>query len=182
MASNDAPVFEGFPDSTLKFLQDLRKNNDKAWFNEHRTDYEAAFKRPAQDFCAAMEERLTELAGMPLNSKVYRVNRDLRFSKDKTPYNTHLHISFRPGTGVSSAPSFAFGLDPKMLTVGAGTFGFEKQLDSYRENMSGDAGGCLIRRDWHPAQKWHEVWRRARAEARSQTISIGSPESESLAP
>jgi len=143
MASNDAPVFEGFPDSTLKFLQDLRKNNDKAWFNEHRADYEAAFKRPAQDFCAAMEERLTELAIMPLNSKVYRVNRDLRFSKDKTPYNTHVHISFRPGTGVSSAPSFAFGLDPKMLTVGAGAFGFEKQLDSYRENMSGDAGDAL---------------------------------------
>ena len=64
MVSNDTPVFEGFPDSTLKFLQNLRENNSKAWFDEHRADYEAAFRRPAQKFCAAMEERLTELAGM----------------------------------------------------------------------------------------------------------------------
>ena len=143
MVSNDTPVFEGFPDSTLKFLQNLRENNSKAWFDEHRADYEAAFRRPAQKFCAAMEERLAELVGKSLMSKVYRINRDLRFSKDKTPYNTHLHVSFLPEKGVGSAPSFAFGLDTQTLTVGAGTFGFEKQLESYRENVSGDAGDAL---------------------------------------
>ena len=143
MASKETSIFEGFPDSTLKFLQNLRENNSKTWFDEHRADYEDAFRHPAKSFCTAMEERIVELTGMSVVSKIYRINRDLRFSKDKTPYNTHLHISFLSENGVGTVPSFAFGLDTQMLTVGAGTFGFEEQLESYRQSVSGEAGKAL---------------------------------------
>lgn len=142
-ADGDETGFGGFPAATLKFLRDLSKNNDKDWFEAHRADYEAQYRHPARHFCAVMEARLGEVFKAPFTSKIYRINRDLRFSKDKTPYNTHLHISFLRNAG--PAPSLAFGLDPETMSVGVGTFGFDKALDAYRERVAGKAGAALAR-------------------------------------
>jgi len=138
--------FPGFPKEAVKFLTDLKANNTRDWFTANKTVYEAAIKQPAAGFCEAMSARLEKMTGTPCRSKVFRIHRDLRFSKDKTPYNAHLHISFIPETGQTSPPCWFFGLEPERIVLGAGTFGFDKQaLEAYRERVGGPDGKKLAK-------------------------------------
>jgi uncharacterized protein (TIGR02453 family) len=94
--------FAGFPPATLRFLGDLAENNTKAWFDEHRADYESNWVAPAKAFVSAAGEALTDLAprieAQPrVNGSIFRVNRDTRFSKDKSPYKDHLDFWFWEG-------------------------------------------------------------------------------------
>ena len=79
--------------STLDFLRDLRKNNDRDWFHENRTRYIEA-KSNYESFIQAVIERITAfdpiLKGLEASSCTYRINRDIRFSNDKTLYKTHM--------------------------------------------------------------------------------------------
>lgn len=130
-----------FPDDTVAFLLDLKANNDREWFAQNKNRYEQAVKQPAKAFCAQMEAELQALTGLAHGSKVYRIHRDLRFSKDKTPYNPHLHISFH----AKGAPAaWFFGLEPEQLVLGVGTFAFDKPaLESYRNRVAGPEGTRL---------------------------------------
>jgi len=128
----EAKPFEAFPGDALTFLQDLRANNERAWFNEHKKTYETAIKQPAEAFCRAMATALETLTDQPHGHKIFRIHRDVRFSKDKTPYNTHLHIAFTPScrhaghprhhpgssawipTASPSAPEFSFLTRPTL--------------------------------------------------------------------
>ncbi len=85
-------TFSSFPTGTVLFLKGLRANNRRDWFNENKAAYEQDLEAPARAFCEVMRERLEALTGLSHDAKVYRIHRDLRFSKDKTPYNAHLHI------------------------------------------------------------------------------------------
>lgn len=131
-----------FEKETVRFLRDLQANNNREWFQANKTVYEEVYKKPADFFAHMMAERLSAGLGGSFTSKVFRIYRDVRFSKDKTPYNAHLHISFSPAG--HKMPAFFFGLQPQNLTLGAGTFGFQgKLLDSYRTQVLGDAGNEL---------------------------------------
>jgi uncharacterized protein (TIGR02453 family) len=89
--------FTGFPPAAFAFYAELERegNNDRGWFDEHRATYERAIRLP-------MEELLERAAGDGFgeDGKVFRPNRDVRFSKDKRPYKTHCGavIGFRSGT------------------------------------------------------------------------------------
>ena len=79
-----------FPAGTLEFLADLGPHNSKFWFDANRQRYEAAYLDPAKAFVDAIGPRLRELVpGIAtearVNGSIFRVNRDTRFSKDKTP-------------------------------------------------------------------------------------------------
>jgi uncharacterized protein (TIGR02453 family) len=136
--------FLGFPD-TQAFLRELRANNDRAWFNANKQAYERAYKAPAEAFVAELRPRLEALAGVPLGGKVFRIHRDVRFSKDKAPYNTHLHIGFqhqRAGAEPRRRGGFYFGLEPDTLTLGVGAFDFgPADLERYRKAVADDAWG-----------------------------------------
>lgn len=139
-----AGPFHGFSKDAITFLRDLRANNDRTWFNDHKKIYERAIKQPAQAFCAAMTAALEDLTARPHSHKIFRIHRDVRFSKDKTPYNTHLHIAFMPDGKKSSAPAWFFGFDPEGLTLGTGIFTFEKEaLERYRQRVLGADGAIL---------------------------------------
>ena len=141
--------FDAFPPDTLAFLADLKANNDKAWFNANRSTHEHAVKQPAKQFCAVavMEASLERLTGLSHTGKVFRINRDLRFSKDKTPYNTHLHIGFQPDGNMALPAGWSFGLAPEYLSLGVGSFGFDKAaLELYRDRVAGEAGAALADR------------------------------------
>ncbi len=139
-------MFDGFSKNALKFLTDLKANNNRAWFNDHKKTYEREVKGPAKHFCEEMALSLEKLTGVPHRSKVFRINRDIRFSKDKSPYNAHLHISFIPQGEGAHPPHWFFGLDPTSLTIGVGMFAFEKQqLIDYRECVAGDDGQQLAK-------------------------------------
>ena len=92
-----------FPGEAVQFLQDLKNNNTRDWFTQNKSTYEQVIKQPAQAYCELMCAELTSLTSMPHQSKIFRVHRDVRFSKDKTPYNAHLHISFFPDDAIRNA-------------------------------------------------------------------------------
>ena len=132
-----------FSPDTRKFLRALKQNNSRDWFNDNKAWYEAAWKAPANAFIDAMCFRLQAETNTPHSAKLFRIHRDIRFSKDKTPYNTHLHILFqREG----SKAGLFFGLQIENLVLGSGMMGFDKtQLDAYREAVAGASGKTLER-------------------------------------
>src|SRR5262245_55749499 len=78
-------LFPGFPPETMTFLADLKANNTRDWFAAHRPVYEHAFLAPAEAFTQAIAAPLEALAGRPVSAKIFRIHRDVRFSKDKSP-------------------------------------------------------------------------------------------------
>lgn len=127
---------------TVGFLGQLRANNDRQWFEAHKADYEAHLKRPGEAFASALASELEAATGESHEYRVFRIHRDVRFSRDKTPYNAHLHISLSANGGCrNGGPVWMFGLDPNRLTLGAGMFAFDKmQLDGWRVHVDGDGG------------------------------------------
>ncbi len=86
------PATSFFTAASLRFLRGLARNNRRDWFEAHRRDYETAILFPMRDFVEEMDVRLAALApemvGEPKRS-MFRIYRDVRFSKDKSPYKTH---------------------------------------------------------------------------------------------
>lgn len=78
--------------STLQFLLDLKKNNNREWFNEHKLEFKAV-QSQAKDFYHAIKDNLNKQDEIE-NFKLFRIYRDVRFSKDKTPYQPHFAGSF----------------------------------------------------------------------------------------
>jgi uncharacterized protein (TIGR02453 family) len=144
--------FAGFSRELLSFLAELERNNSKAWFDQQRERYERLMLEPAKDFVGAMQPALAtispDLRGEPrVGCSIMRVARDTRFSKDKSPYKTHLDMMFWEGAGASKAsPSFFMRLAPRTLTVGAGLYSFSPgQLERYREAVANEASGAKLR-------------------------------------
>jgi uncharacterized protein (TIGR02453 family) len=121
-----AMSFAGFPRATVGFLKGLRAHNDKPWFEAHRDDYAAAFVAPAAAFAEALAPRLRKIepevqVEPRVNGSIMRINRDIRFSKDKSPYKDHLDLWFWTGDRKSwDASGFFFRLTPDRLLLGAG--------------------------------------------------------------
>jgi uncharacterized protein (TIGR02453 family) len=92
------PSFTGFPRATLRYLGQLRRNNRRDWFEEHRGEYQTLVRDTMAAFVEEMDARLgrllPELTGDPRRA-VFRIHRDVRFSRDKSPYKTHAACWFR---------------------------------------------------------------------------------------
>ena len=135
-------IFTGFPEETVTFLSSLAKNNKKVWFDAHRADYDKYLMEPARAFTEALGERLTAIApgiiAEPrVNGSIFRIYRDTRFSKDKTPYKTHLGIFCWEGEGPKmECPGFYFHLQPPNLMLGGGIHIFSKPLlEEFRRSV-----------------------------------------------
>jgi uncharacterized protein (TIGR02453 family) len=118
--------FAGFPKETVRFLAGLSMHNEKAWFDAHRGDYEEGFVAPARAFVEALAPRLRKIdpdvqAEPRVNGSIMRINRDIRFSKDKTPYKDHLDLWFWTGDRKGwDSSGFFFRLTPDRLMLGGG--------------------------------------------------------------
>ncbi len=141
-------MFDGFPKEFTSFFAELAMNNTKAWFNEHKQDYEQFVFEPSKLFVIAMGERLTELSpdinAIPaVNKSLFRLNRDTRFSKDKSPYKTNLGILFWEGTKKRmECPGFYFHVEVNTLMLGGGLYQFPKDmLQRYREAVIDKSSG-----------------------------------------
>lgn len=116
-------------ENAREFLAELKANNNRDWFQDNKKAYEAKVKNPGTSLGEGFAESLAALTGSGMKHKLFRINRDIRFSKDKTPYNTHLHLSWTGG----GAAAFMFGVSPDYVTAGAGVFGLQKEpLDRFR--------------------------------------------------
>jgi uncharacterized protein (TIGR02453 family) len=139
-------AFSGFQPETLEFLRDLGENNTKVWFDAHRGEYERDYLAPGLAFIAAMDAPLRRLnptvhADPRVNGSLFRINRDVRFSRDKTPYKDHLDLFFWVGEGRSrDRPGFFFRLRADRLILGAGIHAFDaRMLEAFRASVL-DAG------------------------------------------
>jgi uncharacterized protein (TIGR02453 family) len=122
----------------LSFLRALEKNNNRTWFEAHRADYETALGRFEEFVGAVIMEisRFDDLAGVTPKECMFRIFRDVRFSKDKSPYKTAMGASIGPG--------------------GRKSMGFPYYLHVQPGNHSMLAGG------WHdPSPEQIMAWRNA---------------------
>jgi uncharacterized protein (TIGR02453 family) len=92
MPKSVAPTrFEGFADRDGRFFRALARNQHRDWFEVHRDEYEAGWLTPMKALLAQVRDRIEGLFPLePLTVKVFRIYRDVRFSKDKSPYKTHI--------------------------------------------------------------------------------------------
>jgi uncharacterized protein (TIGR02453 family) len=126
--------FTGFSKELLKFFKNLEKNNTKQWFEKHRNDYEEFVLDPARDFVVEMGNRLRKIApginAIPkINQSLFKINRDVRFSKDKSPYKTNMGIWFWEGRRKRmECPGFYFHFGDQQLLFGTGFYMFPKNL------------------------------------------------------
>lgn len=147
-------TFSGFRPEAIDFLADLAANNERDWFNPRKAEYERLLKAPFEALVAALAERL-EARDIPLladpKRSIFRIYRDTRFSKDKSPYKTHLGASFpwlersKDGsTVVADAAAHGnggyFNFQPGEMYVGGGMWMAEKpRLDAFRRAIVDDA-------------------------------------------
>ncbi|UCE06537.1 MAG: DUF2461 domain-containing protein [bacterium] len=135
-----AQKFNGFQKETIQFYQDLTLNNDKLWFEQNRKIFDEQVMKPAQAFVVELGERLESIApnivADPRRDKsIFRIHRDTRFSKDKSPFKTHLAIFFWEGPRKKLENSgFYLQISTTSLLLAAGLYIFPAPLlDVYRE-------------------------------------------------
>ncbi|MFL5727094.1 MAG: DUF2461 domain-containing protein [Chloroflexota bacterium] len=154
MAVATAPsTFTGFKPEAIQFLVDLAANNDRSWFQPRKADYERLLKEPLEQLIAALGERF-EARGIPLRAdpakSPFRIYRDVRFSKDKSPYKTNLGASFpwvgetadgdetvRSHTAQVHSSGGYFHLQPGEIYVGGGIWHPDKPwVDAFRRRVA----------------------------------------------
>jgi uncharacterized protein (TIGR02453 family) len=122
--------FRGFSRETVAFFRGLKKNNSRDWFESHRGVYENRVLAPAKAFIVAMGPRLKEISpnivAVPrINKSIFRLNRDTRFSLDKSPYKPNLGLYFWEGPrSRMESPGFYVHLEPPTFLLGAGYYMF----------------------------------------------------------
>ncbi len=137
-----------FPQSTIKFLTALSKNNNKEWFEKNRIRFDFELLQPAVQFVIDLGEELSKLSpniiAIPkIDKSIFRLHRDVRFSKNKAPYKTNLGLYFWEGSGKKMECSgLYFHIEPNLFFLGAGMYQFTKdQLKKYRDVVSDPAKG-----------------------------------------
>ena len=118
------PPFNGFPEEGLKFLKQLKKNNNRPWFGENKHRYEEFLKEPMQSLIATLKPPMADLAPeIEVNpKKVFRIYRDTRFSKNKTPYKTNIAAVFNIRTGPTESAGFYLSIEPGEVYIGGGIY------------------------------------------------------------
>jgi len=144
--SREGRTFEGFEPDAIQFLADLAEHNDRPWFQARKADYERLLKEPLEALCAELEAAF-RARGVPLTAdparSPFRIYRDVRFSKDKSPYKTNIGASFPYGERAADGTTM-----PSAARRGGGYFHLQP----------GEifAGGGM----WHPEREPLAAWRR----------------------
>jgi len=119
--------FTGFPRDFFAFFAELAANNEREWFNSNKTRYYESVVNPIAEFIVCMAARLEAISAhyvadpRPHGGSMFRIYRDTRFSRDKTPYKTHAGVQFRHEAGKDAhAPGFYVHLDRHGLFFGGG--------------------------------------------------------------
>ena len=140
--------FDGFRPEALQFLVELALNNERTWFQPRKGDYERLLKGPLEALCVALdrefEARSIPLASDPARSP-FRIYRDVRFSRDKSPYKTAVSASF-PWSGEGGGVGGYFHLEPGGVFVGGGM--------------------------WHPSTARLAAWRKVVVEDRERVHTV----------
>ncbi|KAA9333725.1 DUF2461 domain-containing protein [Adhaeribacter soli] len=114
----------------FRFFEQLSGNNNQEWFEDNRSLYDEAVKRPFKELVQEMIDRISMIdkeLRIPVTDAMFRIQKDTRFSRDKTPFNTHMSANISHGGKKSKeCPGFFFRISPEKITVGGGTYDLEK--------------------------------------------------------
>ncbi|HET9436443.1 MAG TPA: DUF2461 domain-containing protein [Candidatus Limnocylindrales bacterium] len=149
MTAEHGSTFRGFHPDAIQFMADLTMNNDRAWFQPRKDEFERLVKAPLEALVEAMRDRFAArdipLLADPRRS-IFRIYRDTRFSRDKSPYKTHLAASFPWVEGAGGPDALAddhphgnggyFNFQPGEMYVGGGMWMPEKpRLEAFRRAL-----------------------------------------------
>ena len=140
-------AFDGFSKDTLAFMSDLAAHNDRDWFAQNKQRYEREVLDRQKVFVDAMGEALARIApgahAEPrVNGSIFRVNRDIRFSRDKSPYKTHADVWFWVGEDRKTAPGYFVRLTADTVWIGGGAHVVSADgLARMREAIAADGTG-----------------------------------------
>ena len=148
MPATATTTFTGFKPEAVQFLADLAANNDRAWFQPRKAEFERLLKEPLEALVAALAPRL-EARRVPLRADPakapFRIYRDVRFSKDKSPYKTNIGADFPwvegapQGEGGRGGVGGYFHLSPGEIFVGGGMWHPEPaKLAAFRRAVDSD--------------------------------------------
>lgn len=162
--------FKGFPKDLFRFFRELEQNNNRDWFNASRDRFIESVVLPMSEFIVAMQPRLQAISPhyiadpKPHGGSMFRIYRDTRFSKDKTPYKTHTACQFRHDVGKDvHAPGFYVHLGADELYFGGGIWHpAGPQLNKIRDFIADNA------RSW------------ARIKNAKKVLEVGGIKGESL--
>jgi len=142
--------FKGFSEETFKFLRDLKTHNNKEWFDQHKQDYQRFLLEPLNglvmdvgDFMLTLDPHFDIRPAV--NKTISRINRDTRFSKNKSPYKTTMWITFkRPNKNWKDAPAYFFEISPNSYRFGMGLYSaspdtmsqFREAIDSNQKKFT----------------------------------------------
>jgi uncharacterized protein (TIGR02453 family) len=133
-----------FTKDTFRFLKDLKKNNDREWFADNKKRYEEHLKDPSLRIISAFAPELKKLSPhfMATPRSLFRIYRDTRFGKDKTPYKTHIGLHFRHDRSKDAhAPGFYLHVEPGSAFVGVGIWRPDgPALRAIREHIVEESG------------------------------------------
>lgn len=125
------------------FFKELETNNNKEWFLTNKKRYEADVKEPFTELLEALIPVLREWDHRILSNPkkaIFRINRDIRFSKNKSPYNTIMKAGFSPEGKKSIYPGYFLGIDADSIHVGGGLFMLRTpELKKVREHIAKDS-------------------------------------------
>lgn len=134
--------FSGISRDAISFLTELRENNNRTWFLENRDRCEEVLLAPARELVVLVGELLRKkrpdiIADPRTDHSIYRLRRDTRFTRDKTPYKTHLALWWWEGVeGRLECPGFYLHLSPDSLGLSAGCYRFsETGLAGWRRSL-----------------------------------------------
>ncbi len=136
-----------FTDAYVQFFTDLEKNNHKDWFHANKKVYEKEVKEP---FNQLVGDLITEIRNldpdiqMEPKDAIFRINKDIRFSKDKSPYNTMMKAGFAKNGRKSPYAGYYLGLSTNGLHVGGGMFMLKPdELKKVREHIANNTDEFL---------------------------------------
>ncbi|NOX95983.1 MAG: DUF2461 domain-containing protein [Alphaproteobacteria bacterium] len=121
--------FTGLPKDYFDFFRELKANNNRTWFNDNKPRFRTSVQEPLASLVEAMAPHLKKVSKHFVadprlhGGSVFRIYKDVRFSKDKKPYKTHGGVQFRHALGKDAhAPGFYVHLDPEEIFYGGGVW------------------------------------------------------------
>ncbi len=149
--------FNGFPDEAIQFLLELQAEQSRTWFKAHQDDYVRLLRRPLELLVAELQERLVDVYPQigEVEPHIFRIQRDTRFAKDKSPYKTNIaaNVPIKPSEGdegdhhhrhhTTPGIYLSFGLDGEFVALGA--WHMEPELVArYRELLAKPRVGTAL--------------------------------------
>ncbi len=133
----------GWPSRAARFLADLAAHNTRDWFHAHKDRYARELAEPASRCLEALCEAFGALRERPVEGRIFRLVRDMRFARDAEPYHAWLRMAFR---AEGEAPAYFLSIEPEHLRFGVGCLGFDAaQTAAWRAQLVATAGAAFER-------------------------------------